>query len=61
MGVFTSFTLIFHGIGLMALIFLTTNNKNPANLPPVPAICYYDGVSLRTKIAFRGRANKLVT
>ena len=44
MGVFTSFTPIFHGIGLMALIFLTTDNKNPSNLQPVPAICYYDKI-----------------
>ena len=35
MRVFTIFALIFHKIGFMAVIFLTTVNKNPCNVLPV--------------------------
>ena len=45
---FTLFALIFHKIGFILLIFLTTGNKNPFNRLPIPATyCDYTEKPLR--------------
>ena len=49
------FALIFYRIDFMTLISLTTGNKNPSNLVPVPAIyCAEIERSLRTKSTYLG-------
>ena len=53
--VFTIFALIFQRTGFMAVCFLTTSNKNPSDLVPVPAIyCDKNEGYLKTKLHIWG-------